>query len=68
MPHDPIQRWEWEGGAVAVDASAGEDERRDQAGGRTAHPAGPRSAPRSSGSPAAPGEPSGNRANVEGEV
>ena len=33
MPQDPIQRWEWEGGAVAVDVSAGA-ERRDPASGR----------------------------------
>jgi hypothetical protein len=34
MPQDAIQRWEWEGGATVVDASAAEDEKRDQLSGR----------------------------------
>lgn len=38
MPQDPIQRWEWEGGAIAVDVSAAPDERRDQASGRMDEP------------------------------
>jgi hypothetical protein len=27
MPNDPIERWEWEGGAVALDVPASEGER-----------------------------------------
>jgi len=35
MPHDPIERWEWEGGAIAADVRAG-DERHHDARGRPA--------------------------------
>ena len=38
MPQDPIQRWEWEGGAIALDVTAALDERRDQASGRIDEP------------------------------
>jgi hypothetical protein len=29
MPYDPIERWEWEGGAVAVDATVPEEGRAE---------------------------------------
>jgi len=38
MSHDPIERWEWEGGAIVVAASATADEKRDQASGRMDEP------------------------------
>jgi hypothetical protein len=32
MPHDPVERWEWEGGAVAAAPPEPRDERRAQHG------------------------------------
>jgi len=39
MPHDPIARWEWEGGALAAHAEDAEAEKGDEASGRSADPA-----------------------------
>jgi hypothetical protein len=39
MPHDPIARWEWEGGALAAHAGGAEDEKGDEARDRSADPA-----------------------------
>ena len=36
---DPIERWEWEGGAVAADATPATEERPVEAGGRPAETA-----------------------------
>jgi len=42
MPNDPIERWEWEGGALAVDARAATGESRGEARAQPAEPAAPR--------------------------
>lgn len=43
MPHDPIANWEWEGGALGVDANGAAEEGLEDgrgAAGRAGHPRG----------------------------